>query len=98
MLSWDVSNAVVNKKTAMFSRCTFLVGWVVCGCKQERAVSVGKQHQYWRIRAPSPAKQPYDRLSNLLHTMVHILGNFLCFVKLLHQKLRQSIIFAPFGI
>ncbi|CAM6059330.1 unnamed protein product [Sphagnum tenellum] len=52
---------------------------------QERAVSVGKQHQYWRIRAPPPAKQPYDRLSNLLHTMAchQFLINVLNYVSIL---------------
>lgn len=37
---------------------------------QDRAVKIGKQEQYWRIKAPPAAGAPYDRLSDLLHTKV----------------------------
>ncbi|XP_024384261.1 E3 ubiquitin-protein ligase PRT6 isoform X2 [Physcomitrium patens] len=35
---------------------------------EDRAVKVGKLDHYWRIKAPSAAGAPYDRLSGLLHT------------------------------
>jgi len=35
---------------------------------EDRAVKIGKQEQYWRLKAPPAAGAPYDRLSDLLHT------------------------------
>lgn len=37
---------------------------------QDRAVKIGKQKQYWLIKAPPGAGAPYDRLCDLLHTKV----------------------------
>lgn len=53
-------------------------------------MKIGKQEQYWRIKAPPAAGAPYDRLSDLLHTKVWEL-----YIDVLSEFIKQNCFTYP---